>query len=228
MRLFFRVDMSRAAPSSSHGAGNTTERWVSVEDVAAHVGVRKDSIYRWIESRGLPAQKIGKLWKLRLSEVDAWMTAGGARGSGEDPEASPHPALRQGGIPAAAASNPSSQIALPHSVLIVDDDEALRDTLRDVVSDQGYGALCAPDGIEALRLLRSSDHPRPSLILLDVYMPNMDGLEFLREQRRDPDLAAIPVIIITAERGSDISGASILRKPLDLARLADTIRGAIG
>jgi excisionase family DNA binding protein len=54
------------------------ERWVSVEDVAAHLGVAKDSIYRWIDRKGLPARKIGRLWKFKLSEVDAWVHAGGA------------------------------------------------------------------------------------------------------------------------------------------------------
>src|SRR5262245_28651661 len=51
------------------------EPWVSIDAVAAHLGVRRDSIYRWIERRGLPATKIGKLWKLKLTEVDAWMLA---------------------------------------------------------------------------------------------------------------------------------------------------------
>lgn len=56
----------------------TTEAWVSVDDVARHLGVAKDSVYRWIERRHLPAHKIGRLWKFRLSEVDAWVEAGGA------------------------------------------------------------------------------------------------------------------------------------------------------
>jgi excisionase family DNA binding protein len=54
------------------------ERWVSVHDVATHLGVVKDSVYRWIDARGLPAQKIGRLWKFKLSEVDAWVRTGGA------------------------------------------------------------------------------------------------------------------------------------------------------
>ena len=54
------------------------ERWVSVEDVAAHLGVAKDSVYRWIERKGLPAHKMGRLWKFKISEVDAWVHAGGA------------------------------------------------------------------------------------------------------------------------------------------------------
>jgi len=55
-----------------------TESWVSVDDVARHLGVAKDSIYRWIESKDLPARKIGRLWKFKLSEVDEWVRAGGA------------------------------------------------------------------------------------------------------------------------------------------------------
>jgi len=54
------------------------ESWVSVEEVAKHLGVAKDSVYRWIEHRGLPAHKIGRLWKFKLSEVDEWVRAGGA------------------------------------------------------------------------------------------------------------------------------------------------------
>ena len=51
------------------------EAWVSVDAVATHLGVTKDSVYRWIEHKALPAHKIGRLWKCRLSEVDAWVQA---------------------------------------------------------------------------------------------------------------------------------------------------------
>ncbi len=54
------------------------EPWVSVEDVARHLGVSKDTVYRWIDGRGLPAHKIGRLWKCKLTQVDAWVEAGGA------------------------------------------------------------------------------------------------------------------------------------------------------
>ena len=56
-----------------------TEPWVSVEDVAKHFGVVKESVYRWIDTKGLPAQKLGKLWKLKLSEVDSWVVDSGRR-----------------------------------------------------------------------------------------------------------------------------------------------------
>lgn len=54
------------------------EHWVSVDEVAEHLGVAKDSVYRWIEAKGLPAHKLGRLWKFKLSEVDEWVHATGS------------------------------------------------------------------------------------------------------------------------------------------------------
>ncbi len=52
--------------------------WVAVDDVARHLGVSHDTIYRWIERKGLPAHKVGRLWKLKLADVDEWVRTGGA------------------------------------------------------------------------------------------------------------------------------------------------------
>lgn len=59
-----------------------SEAWVGADEGARHLDVAKDTIYRWIEARGLPARRVGKLWKFKLSEVDAWVERGGA---GEEP-----------------------------------------------------------------------------------------------------------------------------------------------
>jgi excisionase family DNA binding protein len=56
-----------------------SERWHSVEEVMAHLGVARDTVYRWIERKGLPAHRIGKLWKFKLAEVDDWVRSGGNR-----------------------------------------------------------------------------------------------------------------------------------------------------
>ncbi len=72
-----------------------TEPWSSVDKVAKHLGVAQDSIYRWIESRGLPAHKIGRLWKFKLSEVDEWVRVGGAEG-GEKAATKKSPKARRG------------------------------------------------------------------------------------------------------------------------------------
>lgn len=55
-----------------------TEPWVTAIDVARHLGVVKETVYRWRERKGLPAYKIGRLWKFQLSKVDEWVRAGGA------------------------------------------------------------------------------------------------------------------------------------------------------
>lgn len=58
-------------------ANDLEDRWVSVEQIAEYLGVVRDSIYRWIENRGLPAHKVGKLWKFKKTEVDEWVRQGG-------------------------------------------------------------------------------------------------------------------------------------------------------
>lgn len=59
-------------------AGEGGERWLSVEEIATHLGVSKESVYRWLEKRRIPAHRVGKLWKFKISEVDKWVTHGGA------------------------------------------------------------------------------------------------------------------------------------------------------
>ncbi len=62
------------------------EHWVTVDDVAAHLVVTRDSIYRWMQSKGLPAHRVGRAWRFRLSEIDNWVQSG--RGAVCEPEES--------------------------------------------------------------------------------------------------------------------------------------------
>jgi excisionase family DNA binding protein len=62
----------------------TSERWLSVEEIAGHLGVSKETIHRWLSKSKIPAHRVGKLWKFKTSEVDSWVTEGGA----EEPAAS--------------------------------------------------------------------------------------------------------------------------------------------
>ena len=55
----------------------TTEKWSSLEEIAEHLGVSKDTIYRWISTKQMPAHKVGKLWKFKISEIDKWVTVFG-------------------------------------------------------------------------------------------------------------------------------------------------------
>lgn len=55
-----------------------SERWLSVEEIAVHLGVSKDSVYAWINKRKMPAHRIGRFWKFKVNEVDKWILSGGS------------------------------------------------------------------------------------------------------------------------------------------------------
>lgn len=53
-------------------------RWLSVEEIAAHLGINRDTVYKWIERKRMPAHKVGRLWKFKMEDVDAWVKGGRA------------------------------------------------------------------------------------------------------------------------------------------------------
>ncbi len=117
-------------------------------------------------------------------------------------------------------------------VLIVDDDMAIRDVLTEVIAEEGYVVSSASHGGEALDRLRQAA-ARPQLILLDLMMPVMSGWDFRAEQQRDAELARIPVVVLSADRGvqskaSMVQADGYLAKPVDLDVLLDIVRHYCG
>jgi CheY-like chemotaxis protein len=110
-----------------------------------------------------------------------------------------------------------------NTIVVVDDEEVICETLKDVLEEEGYSVEVAADGVEALALLRSLAVP-PRMIILDLLMPRLDGNEVLRALRSDPALADIPVVISTSDPSRAPSGVLIMRKPVDLDMLLDTVR----
>jgi CheY-like chemotaxis protein len=111
-------------------------------------------------------------------------------------------------------------------LLIVEDDADIRETLGEALELAGYTVTLAENGADALERLRRDDTPLPAVILLDLMMPVMDGFAFRSEQRRDPRLAEIPVIVITAGTHADataISADFVMRKPIAMPKLLDVI-----
>jgi two-component system, chemotaxis family, chemotaxis protein CheY len=107
-----------------------------------------------------------------------------------------------------------------HRILVVDDDEVIREALKDVLEEEGYLVETAVDGRDAIARLRSSD-AKPSMILLDLMMPVMNGWEFLDARRLSPELSPIPVTVFTASRGAEAALANLdvdgsLVKPLGI------------
>jgi CheY-like chemotaxis protein len=108
-------------------------------------------------------------------------------------------------------------------VLVVDDEPDIREAISELLADEGYEVDEARDGEEALWKARAH---HPGLVLLDLMMPGMNGWEFRSRQRDDPELAGIPVIVLTAVgKTSGVDGvAAFLSKPFELSDLLTTIR----
>jgi two-component system response regulator MprA len=111
------------------------------------------------------------------------------------------------------------------NVLVVDDQEVIRDTLQTALDDEGFTVECAANGREALDILARWD---PCVILLDLMMPVMDGWAFCEEQRRSGDRT--PVVLLSAAGGLDeqarvLCAAAFIAKPFDIDHVISAIEG---
>lgn len=116
-------------------------------------------------------------------------------------------------------------------ILVVDDDRDIREMLVQMLEDEGYAALTATDGREALQLLAGG--ARPCCILLDLMMPGMNGWEFRAAQRQDPRFADIPVVVLSArtdvaQATAELAGVKYLTKPIDFDALMDLVAAYCG
>lgn len=113
-------------------------------------------------------------------------------------------------------------------VLVVDDEPMVRETLNQVLSNEGYVVDLAVDGETALERVHAT---RPDAILLDLMMPGMNGRQFLQALRDEPAYASVPVMIMTAVHGLEISatlGASeVVEKPFNLEELLNKVALAV-
>ena len=112
------------------------------------------------------------------------------------------------------------------TILIVEDDFDVRESLSEALRDEGYAIECAVDGEQALEYLRSGG--RPGLILLDLMMPRMSGSEFRMVQKVDPQLRHLPVVLLSTdgameEKAKALETDGALRKPIDLEQLLKLI-----
>jgi CheY-like chemotaxis protein len=110
-------------------------------------------------------------------------------------------------------------------VLVVEDDEAVRRLLEDALSDAGFSVRSASHGAEALLRLH---HQTPNVIILDLMLPLINGVEILQTLRKQPHLATLPVLVVTgtATTAFDLRAfvpLRVMRKPLDLDALVSTI-----
>ncbi|WP_447646091.1 response regulator [Nocardioides zeae] len=118
------------------------------------------------------------------------------------------------------------------TVLVVDDNPDVVEILSFLLEEQGYDVAVRHNGAEALTYCATSP---PALVLLDVSLPVLDGLQVVRQMRADAELQTIPVVLLTARahpddvaRGRDAGATSYLVKPFDVAVLLDVVAGLVG
>jgi CheY-like chemotaxis protein len=112
-------------------------------------------------------------------------------------------------------------------VLVIEDDENIRETLGIILRSEGLDVQVAPDGIQALALLRGEFFP--SLILVDLMMPNMDGETFIARLKEDPELCRLPVVIMSGhnevrEKALRLSAEAFLVKPVGMEEVLSVVR----
>jgi excisionase family DNA binding protein len=153
------------------------EGFLTTEEVLEYLQVNLRTVYRLIKAGKIPAVRVGRQWRFRKRDIDAWLE-------------SQRP--RQG----RTSSGPTRTAAIPAAgrprVLVVDDEAAIRDLLSKTLALAEYDVDLAPDGRTALERLRLIPY---DLLITDLKMPGVDGLAVIREARRLK--ADIPVIIIT-------------------------------
>src|SRR5512144_505954 len=118
----------------------------------------------------------------------------------------------------------------PGPILIVDDEASIRKSLEGVLSDEGYECALASDGADALAQLQSI---HPSLVILDIWMPGMDGIETLRRMKAArPETPVIMMsghaTITTAIKATKIGASDFIEKPLELDVVLNAVRRALG
>jgi CheY-like chemotaxis protein len=114
----------------------------------------------------------------------------------------------------------------PKTVLVIDDDDGLQESLEALLEMEGYQVLLARDGIQALEVLKTT---RPALILLDLMMPRMNGYELVEQMRQQGYLPGIPIIVLTADvrarqKAAQLGAESFVTKPFELDDLLQQIQ----
>jgi excisionase family DNA binding protein len=190
------------------------EAFLTTEEVLDYLQVNLRTIYRLIKAGKIPAVRVGRQYRFRKRDIDAWLESQRTRGAG----------ARVTGL------RPVVPVANRARVLVVDDEEPIRDLLSRTLSLAEYEVDVAPDGPSALDRMRMIQY---DLLITDLRMPGVDGLNVIREARRLR--ADIPVIIVTgySSEASAIEAINLgeqgyLTKPFRVPRVLAAAAKALG
>jgi excisionase family DNA binding protein len=190
------------------------ESFLTTEEVLEYLQVNLRTVYRLIKAGKIPAIRVGRQWRFRKRDIDAWLESQRPRG----------------GRPIPAPATRSAAVAGRPRVLVVDDEATIRDLLSKTLALAEYDVDLAPDGRAALDRLRMIPY---DLLITDLKMPGVDGLTVIREARRLK--ADLPVIIITgfSNEASAIEAVNLgvsgyLTKPFRVPRVLAAAAKALG
>ena len=191
------------------------ETFLTTEEVLEYLQVNLRTVYRLIKAGKIPAVRVGRQWRFRKRDIDAWLDSQRPRGSSTRPTP--------------AASRPPAGATRPR-VLVVDDEASIRDLLAKTLALAEYDVDVAPDGRSALERMRMYPY---DLLIADLKMPGMDGLTVIREAKRYK--ADLPVLIITgfstessAIEAVNLGVAGYLIKPFRVPQVLAAAAKALG
>jgi excisionase family DNA binding protein len=192
----------------------TDEVFLTTEEVLEYLQVNLRTVYRLIKAGKIPAVRVGRQWRFRKRDIDAWLDSQRPRGD----------RAGGGGVPVVPIRNTRQR------VLVVDDEPSIRDLLSKTLALAEYDVDTAPDGTTALDRMRAFSY---DLLIADLKMPGMDGLTLIRQAKRIR--ADLPVIIITgfstessAIEAVNLGVAGYLTKPFRVPQVLAAASKALG
>ncbi len=195
------------------------ETFLTTEEVLEYLQVNLRTVYRLIKAGKIPAVRVGRQWRFRKRDIDAWLDSQRARGT-----------LRAAAAAGGAAEPAAHVIPARPRILVVDDEASIRNLLSKTLALAEYDVDIAPDGRSAIERLRLYPY---DLLIADLKMPGMDGLSVIREAKRLK--ADLPVIIITgySTEASAIEAVNLgvtgyLTKPFRVPQVLAAAAKAIG
>src|ERR1051325_7035094 len=195
------------------------ETFLTTEEVLEYLQVNRRTVYRLIKAGKIPAVRVGRQWRFRKRDIDAWL----------DSQRGARSANRTGAAQTAAAPAPRAAAGRPR-ILVVDDEASIRDLLSKTLALAEYEVDAAPDGRAALDRMRMYPY---DLLIADLKMPGMDGLTVIREAKRYK--SDLPVIIITgysteasAIEAVNLGVSGYLTKPFRVPQVLAAAAKALG
>jgi len=198
------------------------EVFLTTEEVLEYLQVNLRTVYRLIKAGKIPAVRVGRQWRFRKRDIDAWL---------ETQRPQPSQSIAAAPVPPQAQVSPASRSSRAH-VLVVDDEASIRDLLSKTLALADYDVDTAPDGNAALDRLKETPAGF-DLLIADLKMPGMDGLTLIKQAKRIR--ADLPIIIITgfstessAIEAVNLGVAGYLTKPFRVPQVLAAAAKALG